>query len=131
MFVKKRVLSKQEEAEKAADVRRHQREEQIAALTTEKEELEQKLAETECVPLLGTQVSAPKYGTGIIVSQDENKVVVDFAGEKKTYVLHIKYTQCPTFEDNEEIMYLMSERGDILDRLKNIGRELERLQSEK
>ena len=131
MFVKKRVLSKQEEAEKAADVLRHQREEQIAALTTEKEELEQKLAETECVSLLGTQVTAPKYGIGIIVSQDENKVVVDFAGEKKAYILHTKYTQCPTFEDNEEIMYLMSERGDILDRLKNIGRELERLQSEK
>lgn len=130
-FVKKRVLSKQEEAEKAANARKHQREEQIAALTAEKEELEQELAETECVSLLGTQVTAPKYGAGIIVSQDENKVTVDFAGEKKSYVLHTKYVQCPTFEDNEDITRLMSERGDILDRLKNIGKELERLQGEK
>ena len=129
-FVKKRVLSKQEEAEKAADVRRHQREAQIAALTLEKEELELKLNETECVTLLGTQVTAPKYGTGTIVSQDENRVVVDFAGEKKSYILHTKYTQCPSFEDNEEIMRLMSKRGDILDKLRSIDKELIRLQGE-
>ncbi len=125
------MLLKQEEAEKVADARKRQREEQIAVLTQEKDELEQKRAETECVSLLGTQVTAPKYGAESIVSQDENKVVVDFASEKKSNVLRTDCAQCPAFEDNEEIMRLRSEREDILDRLKNIGRELERLQGEK
>lgn len=69
-------------------------------------------------------------GDGVIVKQIENKITVEFDGARKPYKLRHKYKQRPIVEDNEEMLDLMSERADILDRLEIIQKEHNRCQNE-
>lgn len=128
-YVKRNSNPKQAALENAEKERRQMLQERIDAFAEEKDRLEQQLAETECVSLLGTQVSTPSYGDGIIVGQEENKITVNFGSFCKSYKLHRKYVQRPVFEDNEEILDLMSVRADILDHLNFVQKEILRCQN--
>lgn len=110
----------------ADDEKRKQLEESICAAQDELLTLQTQLAEYEPISLIGTEVSTASYGSGVVVKQDENKLDVQFADTVKTFVIHRKYTQRPNFEDEEQIVDLLSNRADILAQIDNVTKRIAR-----
>ena len=71
------------------------------------------------------QVEFPKYGTGVVTSQTDNKITVQFPAAEKAFVLDEKYSARPSFENDKEIVAAFTEYGRLLDRMKQIKREMD------
>lgn len=112
----------------AANARETQKEaqERIAALTEQLLSVEAKLAELEPISLIGTRVSTTTYGDGMIIDQSENKVLVQFDGVEKGFVIHRKYSLMPRFEDEDQIVSFLSDRADALAEKDNLAKLIER-----
>lgn len=104
-----------------------QKQQAIVEARNELDELELLIAETESISLVGTQVSTKQYGDGIVVTQDENKITVQFTDVEKTFMVHSRYAVRPTFEDDAEIVAAMSKRADLLERKSKVCATLKRL----
>lgn len=65
-----------------------------------------------------------KYGKGIVVSQEINKIVVKFNNNEATLFVHKMHSKFFTLEGGDEIINAMSEYADINARLKKLRNEL-------
>jgi len=95
-------------------------------LEQELSDLEQKIGDYEELSLTGVQVEFPKYGTGVVTSQTGNKITVQFPAVEKAFVLDEKYSARPSFENDKEIVAAFTEYGRLLDRMKQIKREMDK-----
>ena len=100
----------------------------ITGLQEQLLEAQTQVSDTEFISLLGIEVTASSYGTGTIVQQEENTVTVQFDNVRKTFVIHKKYQSRPQFEDDQQIVDLLSERADILEKIKTIQKKIEKAQ---
>lgn len=107
----------------------HERLEKINELENEIDELERDCDEYSDISLIGVQVTAQLYGIGTVIEQDVNKIKVRFSDVEKTYMLDKRYSSRPRFEDDEEIVSAFTEYGHKQDRIKNLQRELAKLQA--
>ena len=122
--IKKPVLkSASKEELEAAEAERAAR---LLDMEQELSELEQKIGDYEELSLTGVQVEFPKYGTGVVTSQTGNKITVQFPAVEKAFVLDEKYSARPSFENDKEIVAAFTEYGRLLDRMKQIRRELDK-----
>ena len=104
--------------------------EKIDALEQEIAELERSYDGCEDISLLGVQVTAKAYGTGIVVAQEINKITVRFAEVEKTFILDKKFSARPRFEDDEQIVEAFTVYGRAIERIRRIQKELDALQKD-
>ena len=101
---------------------------QIEKLEQELDELESVSDGCEDISLIGVQVTSDDYGIGTVVEQEVNKVDVQFPDIKKTFILDKKYSKRPRFEDDETIVDAFTEYGRRQEKIKELKRQLDRLQ---
>lgn len=92
-------------------------------------ELEFSCGEYEDISLIGVEVTANTYGVGTVIEQEINKIAVQFADTKKTFILDKKYLSRPRFENDEVIVSAFTEFGQKQEEIKRLQRELETLQA--
>ena len=90
--------------------------------------LEDELAQYEEISLLGVEVNQSTYGTGYVIEQDMNKILVRFVDTDKLFTIHKSFIARPRFEDDGEIVEMYTEYGDKSKRLGELRRELNRLE---
>ena len=120
---KKESIKAFTEAE-AREKERIEKENKIAELQNKIFELEMSVEKYAPISLINVEVVHHKYGKGIIISQDINKVNIKFDSCEKVFVIHKKYAGRPTFENDTEIVEAMSEYDDINTRIKKLKSEL-------
>lgn len=101
-----------------------EREARLQDLEQELSELEQSISDYVDISLIGVQVTSGKYGTGVVVSQDINRVTVRFPDIEKSFILDEKYAARPRFENDEEIVSAFTEYGRVQERIIAIQREI-------
>ena len=111
-------LREQEEAERMA---------KIKALETKIRELELCIEPYTEISLLNVEVSHSKYGDGIIVGQNANRIMIRFADTEKVFVIHKKYAMRPTFENDAEVVEAFTIYADTMDEIENLKRQLKKL----
>ena len=115
------------DATKAAAEKRAQQAAKLNELQEQLLQYQTELADYELVSLIGTEVTSATYGVGVIVEQEENKITVQFAENKTSFMLHRKYAARPTFIDEQEIVDLMSNRADLMDAAKKVQQQIDRI----
>lgn len=120
---KKESIKAFTEAE-AREKERIEKENKIAELQNKIFKLEMSVEKYAPISLINVEVVHHKYGKGIIISQDINKVNIKFDSCEKVFVIHKKYAGRPTFENDTEIVEAMSEYDDINTRIKKLKSEL-------
>ncbi len=123
---KKEVSASRAKIEKA-ERDNAERAERMAALQRELEELEDQITEYEDISLLDVSVNHRKYGRGIVIAQEKNKITVNFSDKAVSFLIHSKFPARPTFENDEEIVNVLSEYADAEERIAKIQSELQRL----
>ena len=126
-----RIRKKSTSSSKAAEALARKEEERnakIAQLQQEIDELESVADNCEDISLIGVQVSSDKYGTGTVVSQDINKIGVQFEEVLKSFVLDKKYSSRPRFEDDDTIVEAFTIYGQRIEKINSLKRQLEFLQ---
>ena len=93
---------------------------QIERLEEEIEDLERSCNEFEDISLIGVQVTEKDNGIGTVISQEINKVTVQFANEQKTFFLDAKYKFRPRFENDDEIVSAFTEYARIQEQIKRL-----------
>lgn len=88
--------------------------------------LQTKLADYELISLIGTEVSTTQYGRGVVIEQEENKITVQFTDAVKTFMIHKQFALRPKFEDEEQIVDLLSNRADILKQIDKVAKQISR-----
>ena len=124
-FVHKASKSKTTKLAAAKEQKRQQLMQSIAEAQDKLLTLQMQLADYEYISLIGITVSTKTYGEGVIIDQTENKVCVRFSDVTKTFVIHRKYPR-PTFEDDENIVDLFSDRYDIQKQIETINKSIVR-----
>ena len=128
--VRQRSTKKASAADRTA-IENAQKEEErrakIEAIEKELNELENISDGCEDISLIGVQVSSTQYGIGIVVSQEVNKIDVQFQELSKTFILSKKYPSRPRFEDDETIVEAFTEYGERMDRINSLKRQLDKL----
>ena len=123
---KKESIKAFTEAE-AREKERIEKENKIAELQNEIFKLEMSVEKYAPISLLNVEVVHHKYGKGIIISQDINKVNIKFDSCEKIFVIHKKYAGRPTFENDTEIVEAMSEYDDINQQIKSLKEKMDKL----
>lgn len=106
---------------------RLEREEAVNQLNSQIYELELQLSNYEDISLLDVQVEHTKYGPGVIVKQDVNKITVQFENTTKIFVINRKYTGLPKFEDADEALDAFTQYDNIKDEIRRLQNELKRV----
>ena len=123
---KKDVL-KAYKLERLAEAERREKEVKIAELLQKKEILENEIADTKEMSLLGVKVLHKANGEGIIVQQDDSqrsKVQVEFAEKTISLVIDRKFRMRPTFEDDEEIVEMYTRYNEVWDEIKKTDKKI-------
>ncbi|MBR4236501.1 MAG: hypothetical protein IKR85_10660 [Clostridia bacterium] len=97
----------------------------IAAIEDEIAKLENSCDGVEDISLLGVQVTSPEYGTGTVVSQEINRITVQFEAAKTTFVLNSAYRRLPHFEDEEQVLEAFTAYGNAQEKIEKLKRKLE------
>ena len=118
----RKAAAEQEQARREAE-----RLERISELERQLSELERDCDEAAEISLTGVRVTADKYGEGVVIGQDGNRISVRFAEEEKSYVLSSRFSARPRFEDDEYIVSVFTRYGTAQERMKYIRKELELL----
>ncbi len=106
---------------------RLEKEARINSLENEIYDLELKAEQYAPISLINVEVKHYKYGTGIVVSQEINKIVVKFNDKETTLFVHKMYSKFFELEGGEEIIEALSDYADISSRLQKLREELKRL----
>lgn len=112
-------LREQEQAEK---------QKKIDELESQIHELEVSLEPYESISLMNVEVFQAKYGNGIIVAHNHDKIKVRFENEEKSFVINRKFSMRPTFENDKDIVDAYTEYSDIVMKIQRFRRELVELQ---
>ena len=59
-----------------------------------------------------------KYGKGVVIAQQNNKVTVKFETCEKGFIINKKYPVRPTFENDTEIVEAFTEYDSLLEKIK-------------
>lgn len=81
------------------------------------------------ISLLGVEVTQDKYGTGIVIEQENNKIKVQFENAVSTFIINKKYSQRPHFEDDEDIVEAFTQYDELLQKRQRLETELSRLRT--
>ncbi len=100
----------------------------IRELEREIEEVELSCVEYTEISLIGVEVTAVGYGVGTVISQDINKVTVQFESDVKTFILDKKYISRPRFEEDDVIVEAFTEYGRKQEVIKELKKKLNALQ---
>lgn len=103
------------------------RQEKIRALEQEIQALDLRISEYREISLLGVEVTQMKYGRGIVVSQQDENIVVQFAEKKVNYIISTKYPMRPRFEDDEMIVAAYTDLAALKKKREGIQKELKSL----
>ena len=101
----------------------------ILAIQNEIYEIERQIEKYAPISLINVEIDHHKYGKGLIVSQDINKVLIRFDSCEKTFIINKKYGGRPTFENDAEVVDAMSEYDDLIQRKKQLELKLNALMS--
>lgn len=104
--------------------------ERIAELEQSINELELSIEDFEDISLVGVEVHFPQYGTGKVVEQKINKIVVQFPEVRKGFLLDKEYKSRPQFENDKEIVEILTVYGRTCKKLDELKKELQCLQRE-
>ena len=115
--------------EKAAEIE-EARLASIQELEREIEEIELSCVEYTEISLIGVEVTSNKYGVGTVLSQEINKVTVQFENDVKTFILDKKYVARPRFEDDDVIVDAFTEYGKKQEIIKDLKNKLYMLQAQ-
>lgn len=99
----------------------------IAALEDEIEELERSCDDYEDISLVGVQVTAKGFGTGTVVGQNINRIIVVFEGVQKSFILDKKYVARPRFENDNEIVEAFTCYGRARERISFLQKQIDAL----
>ena len=123
---KKKALKKQSVVvDKEAE--RIEMEKRIADTKKRINELEVQTEDYVPISLLNVKVIHPKYGEGVIVSQDITKVVVHFDSCEKSFVLHKRYALSLKFENDKEIIEDLSGYDDAMKEIQQLKDSLKNM----
>lgn len=113
--------------EKLREKERLELEDKITYINMQLRELELSLEGIEMISLLGVKVQQKRYGEGVVVKQNQNKVTVRFKDCEKTFVLSKNVILRPTFANDEEIIEVFTQYGNIMDQIKKLEKQLNQL----
>lgn len=122
--VKGKTNTKEKESVSAQENREAERARLRAELEDEIASLERTCDACSELSLLGVQVTAPKYGTGTVVSQNASTITVQFSEKKISYILDKKYSARPLFENADTVVDVFTEYNAAAERLKALRRKL-------
>ena len=107
---------------------------QVAARQATIDDLERQILEleTECdqyseISLIGVEVTTKEHGVGKVISQEINKITVQYADVTKKYMLHRRFSSHPTFENDDMIIELFTEYADKQAKIDHLRKELDSL----
>ena len=100
----------------------------IVQLQQEIDELESVDDNCEDISLLGVQVSSSQYAARTVVSQNINKISVQFEKTLKLFVLDKKYSSRPRFEDDDTIVEAFTAYGQRIEKINSLKHQIELLQ---
>lgn len=123
----KKASTKAYQLEQLREREAQERMEKIAAIEEEIHALQVELEQYEDISLVGVEVTQSKEGIGTVISQNGNTIRVQFPAVTKTYIIHRKYSQRPTFEDDAEIVEIFSDMADKNEQIAALKRQLERI----
>lgn len=108
----------------AGDPRKEERQAKAMALQRELTALLSVPDECEDISLIGIRVRQPLYGEGTVVSQEANRIDVQFPGIKKRFVLSRDHSSRPRFEGDEEIIDALTSYGERMEKIKKLKEKL-------
>ena len=109
-----------------------EKQEKINAIKDQISNLEKEANVFSEISLLNIQVYQKDYGTGIVIGQDVNRIKVKYANHEKDHYLNRKYFfGRPTFDNDKEIIDAFTKYDEIIEQLKRLNAQLNRLISEK
>lgn len=111
----------------ARERERLEKEARIAELKNELYELEMQIANYQEIDLLNVEVADNKYGKGLVVEQHVNRLRIQFSDCEKNFVINKKYASRPTFENDTEIVEIMTEYDEAFQRIEKLKRKLQNL----
>lgn len=103
------------------------RQAQIEALLAQLEEQRAQLPDVSDISLCDVAVTSGRYGDGMVIEQDRNKIRVAFADVTKTYILDAQYPQHPTFENDAEVVAVYTQYARIRAQIRKLEQQLKRL----
>lgn len=127
-------ITKKESIKAFADVEAKEaelieKENKITELKNEIFKLETLVEKYTPISLLNVEVFHYKYGKGIIIAQEINKINIRFDAGEKMFVIHKKYLSRPTFENDKEIVEALSEYQDIYQNIEKLKLQLNNLEN--
>ena len=123
----KKASTKAYQLEQLREKEAQERAAKIAAVEEQIHELQVELEQYEDVSLIGVEVTQSKEGVGTVISQNGNMIKVQFPATTKTYAIHRKYSQRPTFEDDAEIVEIFSDMADKTAQIESLRKSLKAL----
>jgi len=112
----------------ATPAEKEERQREIKELEAQIEKLELSCNNFEDIPLLGVQVTTTKYGTGVVIWQEINKIKVRFKDVEKAYILDERYSLRPSFEDDDQIVSAFTQYAFEMRELAKLKAQLDVLQ---
>ena len=101
-----------------------ERQRRIEALETQIHALDLEIEPYAEISLLGVKVNQAKYGDGIIIKQDINKITVRFEEKDVAFIIDKKYSMRPRFENDDETVAAFSRFAEMLMKKEKLEREL-------
>ena len=103
-------------------------EEIMTSLETKIHELEVQSEQYENISLINVEVFSAEHDKGIVTFQNGAYITVQYTDCAKKYEINRKYSQRPTFENDEEIVDALTEYTALLQHIKKLQTELERIE---
>lgn len=110
--------------EKLREQERAEKQKKIDELERQIHELEVSLEPYESISLLNVEVFQTKYGKGIIIEHENERIKVKFEDEEKSFIINRRFAMRPTFENDKEIVDAYTEYADIVMKIERLKREL-------
>jgi hypothetical protein len=115
-----------------------ERQEKIALLNGQISETDAEIEEIEAqceelfIPLMNVEVTSPKYGTGTVIEQNDNRIKVRYPEQEIAMIMGNvpKNPLRPAFENNEAVWASYSEYAKAKDRIKTLEEKMATLQTE-
>lgn len=117
-------LAKEAEKQKETEVLLQ---EKINTLAGEIEELKLSLPDISDIDLNNVEVTSKKYGTGMVIAHELNKIKVQFDDDTKDYILDKKFKMRPTFEHDVEVIEAYSEYDEVSKKIEFLKKQMEEL----
>lgn len=127
-YVKKKDSIKAYTAQQLKEKELAERRQRIEELETAIHQVDVRLDTYRDFSLLGVEVTQPKYGTGVVVEQNGNKIRVQFENTASSFIINNKYLQRPCFEDDGNVVDAFTVYDDLLQEKQKLEKELEKMQ---